>query len=219
MVRRQIARRGVADARVLAAMEAVPRERFVPAALAPLAYADGPVPIGEGQTVSQPFVVAWMAELLRLSPGDRVLEVGTGSGYGAAVLSRLAGSVFTVERRGALAAQARSRLAALHCDNVHVRVGDGSLGWPEHAPFDAISVAAGGPRVPAPLRDQLKVGGRLAMPVGSAACQTMIVERKGADGACAQEALGAVRFVPLVGADGWPEDAGSAGEKVALRVG
>lgn len=218
MVRRQIARRGIADARVLAAMEEVPRERFVPASLARLAYADGPVPIGEGQTVSQPFVVAWMAELLRLSPGDRVLEVGTGSGYGAAVLSRLAGNVFTVERRGSLAAKARIRLAALHCRNVHVRVGDGSLGWPEHAPFDAISVAAGGPRVPAPLRDQLKVGGRLAMPVGSAARQTMIVERKGADGACVPEALGAVRFVPLVGADGWPEGAASAGEEVALGV-
>ena len=183
-------------------MEAVPRERFVPPSAASLAYADGPVPIGEGQTASQPFVVAWMADLLQLSAADRVLEVGTGSGYGAAVLSRLAGSVFTVERRGALAAQARTRLAALRFSNVHIRVGDGSLGWPEHAPFDAVSVAAGGSRVPAPLRDQLKVGGRLVMPVGAAACQTMVVEQKGLDGAFVREALGAVRFVPLVGAEG-----------------
>lgn len=183
-------------------MEAVPRERFLPPSAASLAYADGPVPIGEGQTASQPFVVAWMADLLQLSAGDRVLEVGTGSGYGAAVLSQLAGNVFTVERRGALAAQAGTRLADLRFRNVRVHVGDGSLGWPEHAPFDAVSVAAGGPRVPAPLRDQLKIGGRLVMPVGSAAFQTMVVEQKGPDGAFVREALGAVRFVPLVGADG-----------------
>ena len=155
MVAGEIAARGVEDPLVLEAMRAVPREDFVPAALAEYAYEDGPLPIGHGQTISQPYIVAVMTAAARVRPGDRVLEIGTGSGYGAAVLSEIAGEVYTVERIEGLADSARDRLAALGYGNVHVRCGDGTLGWAEHAPYDAIIVTAGGPTVPRALLDQL----------------------------------------------------------------
>ena len=210
MVRRQIARRGVADPRVLEAMATVPRERFVAPDLARWAYGDGPLPIPEGQTVSQPYVVARMVEALELSAGDRVLEVGTGCGYAAAVLACLAGAVFTVERHISLATEAQGRLSELGFRNVQVRHGDGTEGWPEHAPYDAVAVAAGGPRVPPALRDQLRPGGRLVIPVGRPEAQRLVRERRGPDGAFAREVLGRVRFVPLVGAGGWPDEAAGA---------
>ncbi|MDE2975059.1 MAG: protein-L-isoaspartate(D-aspartate) O-methyltransferase [Gemmatimonadota bacterium] len=199
MVRRHIAGRGISDARVLDAMAAVPRERFVERSLSHRAYADGPLPIGHGQTISQPYVVAWMAEAAELGTGDRVLEVGTGSGYAAAVLSRLAGTVYTVERHRMLAEEALQRLSVLGYGNVRVRHGDGSLGWGRHAPYDAILVAAAGPRVPRALRDQLGPGGRLVMPVGShCGRQRLTLERRGRSGNFKREELGAVRFVPLI---------------------
>ena len=169
MIRTQIAGRGVRDPRVLAALVAVPRERFVADELAEFAYEDAPLPIEEGQTISQPYIVALMVAALELRGDERVLEIGTGSGYAAAVLAHLAREVYTVERHEALAEIARRRLAELGCANVHVRHGDGTLGWPEHAPYDAIVVAAGGPDVPATLREQLAIGGRLVMPVGATA--------------------------------------------------
>ena len=157
MVRRQIAGRGIADRRVLAAMEKVPREAFLPEAMQEFAYEDTPLPIEEGQTMSQPYIVARMAEAADVSPVDRVLEIGAGSGYAAAVLGELAGRVFTIERHPALADLARARLRQLGYDNVEVRTGDGTLGWPEQAPFDAIIATAGGPRVPDTWRAQLAV--------------------------------------------------------------
>ena len=199
MLRRHIAGRGVSDADVLAAMEAVPREEFVPREHARRAYDDGPLPIGMGQTISQPYMVAWMAESLELASGDRVLEVGTGSGYAAAVLSRVGEAVYTVERHAFLADAASDRLRRLGYANVQVRHGDGINGWPEHAPYDAIVVAAGGHRVPAPLRDQLRTGGRLVMPVGSSpTSQVLVRERCGPSRRFTREELGWVRFVPLI---------------------
>jgi len=177
----------------------VPREAFVGADQARRAYADGPLPIGEGQTISQPYVVAWMAEAAEVGAGDRVLEVGTGSGYAAAVLGRLADAVYTVERHGVLARAAAGRLRKLGCDNVKVRHGDGNEGWSEHAPYDAIVVAAAGPTVPGALRRQLRKGGRLVIPIGGRwATQRLIRERCGESGEFTREELGAVRFVPLV---------------------
>lgn len=199
MVRRDVKGRGISDPRVLAAMAAVPREAFVGPGQARRAYADGPLPIGEGQTISQPYVVAWMAEAAEVAPGDRVLEVGTGSGYAAAVLGRLAESVYTVERRAVLAKAAVARLRTLGCDNVNVRHGDGNEGWSEHAPYDAILVTAAGPGVPVALREQLRTGGRLVMPLGGRwATQRLVRERCAGAGGFTREELGAVRFVPLV---------------------
>ena len=199
MVRRHIKGRGISDPRVLEAMAAVPREEFVGLSQARRAYADGPLPIGEGQTISQPYVVAWMAEAAEVAAGDRVLEVGTGSGYAAAVLARLADAVYTVERHAVLARGAAERLRELGCDNVRVRHGDGNEGWSEHAPYDAILVAAAGPVVPGALRAQLRPGGRLVIPIGGRwAAQRLIRERRGESGEFTREELGAVRFVPLV---------------------
>lgn len=209
MVAQQLAARGIADERVLAAMATVPREAFVPESLAEFAYDDTPLPIGEGQTISQPYIVALMAEAARLRPEDRVLDIGTGSGYAAAVLARIAAEVYTIERQERLAVAARERLARLGFANLHVRHGDGTLGWPEAAPFDAILVAAGGPEVPPALRAQLAPGGRLVVPVGPARrSQTLlrIVRRDG--GAFDEEDLGPVAFVPLVGAQGWEGEGG-----------
>jgi len=198
MLRRDIKGRGVRDPRVLQAMESVPREAFTGPEHARQAYADRPLPIGMGQTISQPYVVAWMAEALELRTTDRVLEVGTGSGYAAAVLSLLCDAVYSVERHGFLATGAGERLAALGYANVRVRHGDGAEGWPEQAPYDAIVVAAAAPRVPDSLLEQLCVGGRLVMPVGRAAArQNMVRMRRGAGG-FSEEGLGVVRFVPLV---------------------
>ncbi|MDX1662557.1 MAG: protein-L-isoaspartate(D-aspartate) O-methyltransferase [Candidatus Promineifilaceae bacterium] len=206
MVTRQMAARGIADEAVLEAMRSVPREAFVPEDLAEYAYADSPLPIGEGQTISQPYIVALMAEALELEPDDRVMEIGTGSGYAAAVLAEIADEVYTVERHGTLADKARELFDALGYDNVHVRHGDGSLGWPEHAPYDAIVVAAGGPEVPQPLKEQLAVGGRLVIPVGRVSrLQKLLLVRRTGEESYATEELGAVQFVPLVGAAGWGE--------------
>lgn len=207
MVDVQIAARGVADPAVLDAMRQVPREAFVPEHLVPFAYEDEPLPIGEGQTISQPYVVAAMTEAARLSRRDRVLEIGTGSGYAAAVLGTIAAEVYTVERLPALARLAAHRLAELGYANVHVREGDGSLGWREHAPYDAIIVTAGGPDVPRSLLAQLAVGGRLVMPVGrTPRFQRLVRVVRTAEGRYDRDDLEEVAFVPLIGAEGWPPD-------------
>jgi len=208
MVSRQIAARGVRDERVLEAMGTVPREAFVPERLAELAYNDNPLPIGEEQTISQPYVVALMAEALELRPEDRVLEIGAGSGYAAAVLSRLAREVWAVERHESLALEARERLARLGYSNVQVHQGDGTLGWPEGAPYDAIVVAAGGPEIPRALLDQLAEGGRLVIPIGPDVRSQNLVRVRRKDGRYFREDLGPVRFVPLIGAQGWREEDG-----------
>ncbi len=201
MLRRHLAERGIADRRVLEAMATVPRERFVAPECLRRAYDDGPLPIGQGQTISQPYVVALMAEAVELGRDDRVLEVGTGSGYAAAVLSRIARTVHSVERHALLAEAARHRLRALGYANVHVRLGDGTLGWSDHAPYDAIVVSAGARRVPPPLREQLADGGRLVMPVGRGwRGQSLVRERREGAGTFTREKLGRVRFVPLIGA-------------------
>jgi protein-L-isoaspartate(D-aspartate) O-methyltransferase len=210
MVDRQIESRGVRDEAVLSAMRKVPRERFVPETLAELAYDDRPLPIGEGQTISQPYVVGAMTEALRLRPTDRVLEIGTGSGYAAAVLSVIAAEVYTIERLQKLAESARRRLAELGYSDVHVRYGDGSLGWPEHAPYDAIFATASGPDVPTALLEQLAIGGRLVMPIGKLDHQRLVrVERTGPEH-YTREFLEPVVFVPLIGAQGWPETGDAA---------
>lgn len=204
MVRDQLQRRGVKDPAVLAAMEQVPREAFVPERLQEMSYQDSPLPIGEGQTISQPFIVARMIERLELTPEDNVLEIGTGSGYGAAILGRIADTVYTVERRASLAEAAREKLEKLGYDNIHVVVGDGSLGWPENAPYDAIVGTAGSPKVPEPLKEQLSVGGRLVLPVGTIPEQQVLIRlRKNGKDRFEQKEMEAVRFVPLVGEAGW----------------
>jgi protein-L-isoaspartate(D-aspartate) O-methyltransferase len=206
MVATQIEARGITDSLVLHAMRTVPRERFVPASLAKFAHDDGPLPIGHDQTISQPYIVAVMTRAAGLKPGARALEIGTGSGYGAAVLSRIAAEVYAIERVGALADAARDRLAELGYGNVHVLEGDGTLGWAAHAPYDAIVVTAGGPRVPKTLLDQLAVGGRLVMPVGPAARHQRLVRVTRTDVHEYQyEDLEEVAFVPLIGAEGWTE--------------
>ena len=203
MVDHDIASRGVGDAAVLHATRIVPRERFIPADQADAAYEDHPIPIAEGQTISQPYIVAAMAEAAELRADDRVLEVGAGSGYGAAVLSRIAAEVWTIERHEALAAGARRVLDELGYANVHVAWGDGTLGLPGAAPFDAVIVTAGGPVAPEALLEQLADGGRLVMPVGSETRgQELIRVRRNGD-RFTEENLGPVRFVPLIGAQGW----------------
>jgi protein-L-isoaspartate(D-aspartate) O-methyltransferase len=210
MVERHLAARGVRDPAVLAAMATVPREAFIAAEMAEFAYEDAPLPIEAGQTISQPFIVAEMTAALELEPQHRVLEVGTGSGYAAAVLSRIAAEVYTIERHEELALAAERRLRALGYANVHVRHGDGTLGWPEHAPFDAIVVAAGGPEVPRPLLEQLAVGGRLVIPIGPTPREQELVRvRRTGERQYSREELGKVRFVPLVGAEGWQERPGT----------
>jgi protein-L-isoaspartate(D-aspartate) O-methyltransferase len=206
MVESQIAARGVRDSAVLVAMGKVPRERFVPLHLADEAYDDCALPIGEGQTISQPYIVALMTEALQLGPRDRVLEIGTGSGYAAAVLAEIAATVYTIERVEPLAEAARRRLADLGYATVQVRCGDGTLGWPEHAPYDAIVVTAGGPEIPKALLDQLATGGRLVMPVGlSLHAQHLVRVVRQAPEDDDTEDLGGVAFVPLIGEQGWPE--------------
>ena len=205
MVERQIRARGVRDPRVLASLELVPRETFVPAELAEHAYDDRPLPIEADQTISQPYIVAVMTEALKLEPAASVLEIGTGSGYAAAVLGQVAAHVYTVERHAELADLARGRLERLGYANVSVRCGDGTLGWAEHAPFDAIVVAAGGPEVPPSLMEQLAIGGRLVIPVGTGRAQQLVrVTRHGARD-FRREDLGAVQFVPLIGEQGWAD--------------
>jgi protein-L-isoaspartate(D-aspartate) O-methyltransferase len=209
MVDLQIARRGVRSRLVLDAMRTVPREAFLPEPMREFAYEDAPLPIAEGQTISQPYIVALMTEALALEGGEKVLEIGTGSGYAAAVLSRIARSVYTVERLGQLAEKAAAALAELGYRNVHVLHGDGTRGWPEHAPYDAIVVAAGGPEVPESLKAQLKVGGRLVIPVGeNRRVQELLRLIRVAESEYQIEDIADVRFVPLVGEEGWTPEGG-----------
>jgi protein-L-isoaspartate(D-aspartate) O-methyltransferase len=207
MVEAQIARRGIRAESVLTAMREVPREEFVALGMEEFAYEDGPLPIGEGQTISQPYIVALMVEAAQIMPADRVLEVGTGSGYAAAVMSRLARRVFTIERHPTLAEAARRRFAQLGYDNIEVRVGDGTRGMPDEAPFQAILVAASGPEVPEALKSQLAVGGRLIIPVGQQHWrQNLYRVTQVSETEYREEDLGAVSFVPLIGAEGWTGD-------------
>jgi protein-L-isoaspartate(D-aspartate) O-methyltransferase len=209
MVDRQVAGRGVRSQLVLNAMRAVPREAFLPEPLREFAYEDAPLPIAEGQTISQPYIVALMTEALALEGGEKVLEIGTGSGYAAAILSRIAGNVYTVERIGQLAEKAAATLSDLGYRNVHVLHGDGTRGWPDHAPYDAIVVAAGGPEVPESLKTQLKIGGQLVIPVGvDLRVQELLRVTRVAEHEYKTEDIADVRFVPLVGEEGWaPEEA------------
>ena len=207
MVNIQIAGRGVRDPLVLEAMRRVPREVFVEAGCEEFAYEDGPLPIGEGQTISQPYIVALMIEAAEVKPGDTVLEVGAGSGYAAAVVSQIAGRVYAIERHSSLVTAARGRFRELGYDNIDQQVGDGTRGWPNAAPFDAILVAAGGPTIPAALKEQLAIGGRLVVPVGAQERQQDLLKitRKSKTD-YEEENLGAVMFVPLIGEQGWAED-------------
>jgi protein-L-isoaspartate(D-aspartate) O-methyltransferase len=214
MVERQLAARGIADPRVLEAMRTVPREAFVPASVSHDAYVDRPLPIEAGQTISQPYIVALMLEAAQLGPDDRALEIGAGSGYATALMSRLARQVVGIERHRVLAELAAERLQRLGCTNAEVRWGDGSAGCPELAPFDAILVAASGPRVPEALRAQLAPGGRLVMPVGSEHfAQRLVKVTRTAEGGFREEELGGVAFVPLIGEAGWPDRGRAFGDE------
>lgn len=202
MVRSQIASRGVRDPRVLAAMRKVPRHAFVPTGYRDNAYDDRPLPIGNDQTISQPYIVAAMTEALLLEGTEKVLEIGMGSGYQAAVLAELAAQVYTVEQIPELAEIAHNTLVSLGYASVVYTIGDGTLGWPEHQPYDAIIVTAGAPRVPRPLVDQLAPGGRLVIPVGDRFLQELLRVRRDRDG-LSETRLGGCRFVPLEGEHGW----------------
>lgn len=202
MVEHQLREWGICDPQVLDVMGRVPRERFVPESQREAAYYDGALPIGEGQTISQPFVVAHMTEMLRIQGHEKVLEVGTGSGYQAAILALLAREVHTVERLSVLAARARAVLGELSITNVTIHVGDGSQGWPAAAPYDAILVACGSPHVPPPLIEQLANGGRMVLPVGPRGLQELVLVTKTGD-KVTQEKRAPVAFVPMVGEFGW----------------
>jgi len=209
MVAEQVERRGVIDPQLLDAMREVPREAFVPEALESSAYDDRPLPIEAGQTISQPYIVGLMIEAARVRSGDRVLEIGAGSGYAAAVLSRLAAQVYAVERHAVLGKLAEQRLKRLGYSNVEICIGDGSEGWPEAGPFDAIMVAAAGPSVPRCLMRQLAPGGRLVMPIGEhPLAQRLVKLTRSLDDKFEQEDLGGVVFVPLIGVHGWAEASG-----------
>jgi len=204
MVDEQIVGRGVQDGRVLAVLRKVPRHEFLPEAMRGMAYADNALPIGEGQTMSQPYMVALMTELLGLAGKERVLEIGTGSGYQAAVLAELCEKVYTVERVKGLAEKARATLDRLGYKNVAIKVYDGTYGWKEMAPFDAVIVTAGAPEIPAPLVEQLAEGGRLVVPVGERYSQMLLKIVKTAEGTVTQKSIPCV-FVPLIGNHGWKE--------------
>jgi protein-L-isoaspartate(D-aspartate) O-methyltransferase len=198
MVNQQMRRRDITDPSVLSAMEKVPRHEFVPKELRGSAYTDGPLPIGKGQTISQPYIVALMTQLARPKPDSRVLDVGTGSGYQAAVLAEIVDQVYSIEIVESLADEARERLKRLGYENIEVRSGDGYRGWPEHAPFDLIIVAAAPDHIPQPLIDQLAAGGRLIIPVGKYFQSLMLVEKK-ADGSVEKTNVAPVAFVPMTG--------------------
>jgi protein-L-isoaspartate(D-aspartate) O-methyltransferase len=201
MVKEQIVMRGVVEERVLAAIRKVPREEFVPAEFRAESYTDRPLPIGYDQTISQPFIVAFMTEALRAQPTHRVLEIGTGSGYQAAILAELVAEVYSIEIIEPLKKNAEATLQRLGYKNVHVKAGDGYKGWPEHAPFDSIIVTCAPERVPQPLVDQLKEGGRMIIPVGAKFAQELyLLEKK--DGRLEQSAVLPVRFVPMAGEGG-----------------
>lgn len=204
MVQEQLAARGIEDERLLAAMRKIPRHRFVEKPLRKLAYADCPLPIGQDQTISQPYIVAKMIAWLELDSQDKLLEIGTGSGYQTAILARLVQEVISLERLPALAQQARKTLENIGIDNVTIHESDGSLGWPKAAPYDAILVSAAGPRVPQALLEQLSEGARLVIPVGPAGRQRLDRwQRKGPD--FVHEQGPAVAFVPLIGQEAWPD--------------
>ena len=206
MVERQLRRRGITEPQILDAFRAVPREAFVSEDVAHLAYGDHPLPIAAEQTISQPYIVALMIEAAELRSGDRVLEVGSGSGYAAAVISRIAAKVIGIERQPELVRLARERIARLGYDNVEIVEGDGTMGWREAAPFDAILAAASGSHVPDTLIAQLAPGGRLVMPIGDpGSVQQLVQLSKLNDGSVQQSDLGAVRFVPLIGEEGWSD--------------
>jgi protein-L-isoaspartate(D-aspartate) O-methyltransferase len=206
MVEQQIRQRGVTDTRVLDAMRTVPRERFVPPEFRRQAYDDGPLPIGAGQTISQPYIVAYMTEALKVAPSHKVLEVGAGSGYAAAVISRIAGRVIAIERQHELVEVASERIRRLGYYNVEIVEGDGTKGCRDFAPYDAILAAASGSHVPRPLIEQLAPNGRIVMPVGDPGwVQELVKVTKQEDGILKQENLGGVRFVPLIGEEGWKD--------------
>ncbi len=209
MVTDQIERRGIKDQRLLEALREVPRHEFVPPDQQRSAYIDAPLPIGDSQTISQPYIVALMTSLLELSGEETVLEVGTGSGYQAAILARLAGKVYTLERVERLAEQAQARLERLGYENVEVVRRDGTAGLPEHAPYEAILVTAAAPRLPPPLENQLADDGRLVLPVGGRLGQVLELWRREGD-RMVSERVTPVAFVPLIGKHAWPEDGGSA---------
>lgn len=202
MVERQIARRGITSPRILDAFSDVPRHMFIPESQHLFAYQDGPLPIGKGQTISQPYIVAYMTKHLNLEGEERVLEIGTGSGYQAAILGKLAGEVHTIERHPSLAESASRLLQDLGFENIHVHVGDGTKGLPDFAPYNAIMVTAAAPEVPTPLLDQLADGGRLIMPVGGRIGQVLHLYQRREKGV-QREALAPVAFVPLIGDHGW----------------
>lgn len=203
MIRRDIAGRGICDPETLDAMRTVPREEFVPVNLRSSAYYDRPLPIGYGQTISQPYIVAFMTEILNLQPASRVLEVGTGSGYQAAVLAEIAGEVFTIEIVEPLGVSAQTRLGSLGYTNVQTRIGDGYYGWPDQSPFDAIIVTAAASHIPPPLIEQLKPGGRMIIPVGSVMqVQHLLLVQKDLQGKVTQRSIMPVRFVPLTRGSG-----------------
>ena len=207
MIEHQLIARGLRDQTVLNAVGAVQREEFIPSDLVEFAYSDSPLPIAASQTISQPYIVALMTAALELKPDERVLEVGTGSGYAAAVLSKIAKEVYTIERHKILADTARKRLEELGYENIQVLYGDGTLGWPEHAPFDAIVVTAGGPDVPETLKRQMAIGGRLVIPVGAFLhVQQLLRIRRISEDEYKEEDLGGVRFVPLIGVAGWEDE-------------
>ena len=203
MIADQLRRRGISDPRVLRAFAEVPREEFVDEDQARWAYEDGPLAIGYGQTISQPYIVALTADALDLQGHERVLEIGAGSGYAAAILGKLASEVHTIDRIPQLCELAASRLARLGYGNVHVHCGDGTLGLPEHAPFEAIAVAAGAPSPPPSLLQQLTIGGRIVLPHGNASAQRLVRITRQSEREFHEEDLGDVRFVPLIGAEGW----------------
>ena len=198
MVRNQLVARGIGAKRVLAAMARVPREWFVPPTLRTAAYDDRPLPIGSGQTISQPYVVAWMTAHLATRRHERMLEVGTGSGYQTAILARLVARVYTTERLPDLLLEAEERFRRLGLTTIATRLGDGATGWPEHAPFDGILVTAAAPAVPGPLIDQLAEGGRLVIPVGDATEQDLVIVNRSPGGGLQERRAGGVRFVPLI---------------------
>ncbi len=207
MYEKHLVRRGISDPAVLDAMKSVRREEFVPPNMVDFAYEDSPLPIGEGQTISQPYIVALMVQALQLKPEDTVLDIGTGSGYAAAVLSRIARKVYTVERHKSLVKSAEAIFGKMGYDNIEVLHGDGTMGWPEYAPYNAIVVAAGGPEVPQPLVDQLVDGGRLVIPVGKTqSLQELVQVHRESEDKIVQNKLTEVRFVPLVGQAGWVEN-------------
>ena len=207
MVERQLKRRGIAEQHILGAFLEVPREAFIAGNNVHLAYGDHPLPIEAGQTISQPYIVALMIQAAGIKPGDGVLEVGAGSGYAAAVISRIAGKVIGIERQHELVEIARERLQRLGYDNVDIVEGDGTKGWRDGAPYDAILAAASGSHVPRPLVEQLAPGGRIVMPVGDPGwVQQLVKVTKNDDGTLVQQDLGGVRFVPLIGEEGWKDD-------------